>query len=114
MLKLNVYPVHQTELLNLLVPEVTADASVRYAAFVDIVYFMTILSVPCEPGYISTNGLETAPRGSLADCRPCGVGSYQPEPEKTYCYLCPYGTNTSSVASTSQEQCISNFHCNMS
>ena len=91
----------------------TADASVRYTAFIDIVYFMTIPSVPCEPGYISTNGLETAPRGSLADCRPCGVGSYQPEPEKTYCYLCPDGTNTSSIASTSQEQCISNFHCNM-
>ena len=65
-----------------------------------------IFSVPCEPGYISTNGLETAPRGFLADCRPCGMGYYQPEPEKTYCIQCPYGTNTSSIASISPEHCI--------
>ena len=108
MVKLNVYPVHQTELLNLLVPEVIADAFVSVInLLVKIQFNFTHISVPCEPGYISTNGLETAPRGSLADCRPCGVGSYQPEPEKTYCFLCPDSTNTSSIASTSQEQCIS-------
>ena len=44
-----------------------------------------ILLVPCESDYISVNGLETAPRGSLADCRPCGVGYYQPDPEQKYC-----------------------------
>ena len=65
-----------------------------------------ILLVPCEPGYISVNGLETAPRGSLADCRPCGVGFYQPDSEKRYCVQCPDGENTSSIASTKREQCI--------
>ena len=74
-----------------------------------LLHFVIIPLVPCRPGYISTNGLETAPRGSLSDCRPCGVGYYQPEPETTYCIQCPDSTNTSSIASTSQEQCIRNI-----
>ena len=68
--------------------------------------------MPCEPGYISANGLETAPRGTLADCRPCAVGYYQPYPEQTYCIQCPDGENTSSIASTRQDQCIRKRLCN--
>ena len=104
--KLSVYPVHQTELLNLPAPEVIADVSVRHinCSSKDI---KLIFTVPCEPGYVSVNGLEMAPRGSLADCRPCGVGYYQPDPEQRYCIQCPDGENTSSIASTKREQCIS-------
>lgn len=67
--------------------------------------FYTAL-VPCEPGYVSVNGLETAPRGALSDCKPCDFGYYQPDPEQRYCIQCADGENTASIASTKQEQCI--------
>ena len=65
-----------------------------------------IFTVPCEPGYYSINGLETAIRGFLPDCRPCAIGYYQPMKEQTSCIPCAEEENTGTIASISREQCL--------
>ena len=66
-------------------------------------------TVPCEPGYVSVNGLETAAHGTPADCQPCPLGYYQPIKGQESCITCPEGENTSSIATIHREQCIRKY-----
>ncbi|XP_061060401.1 signal peptide, CUB and EGF-like domain-containing protein 1 isoform X1 [Eubalaena glacialis] len=57
----------------------------------------------CSPGFFSTDGFRP--------CQACPVGTYQPEPGRTGCFLCGGGLLTKHEGTAAFQDCEAKVHC---
>uniref|UniRef100_A0A4X2KKR3 Signal peptide, CUB and EGF-like domain-containing protein 2 n=1 Tax=Vombatus ursinus TaxID=29139 RepID=A0A4X2KKR3_VOMUR len=57
----------------------------------------------CSPGFYSSDGFKP--------CRPCPLGTYQPEPGRTLCFPCGGGLVTKYEGAVSFQDCETKVHC---
>ncbi|XP_069048989.1 signal peptide, CUB and EGF-like domain-containing protein 1 isoform X2 [Lepisosteus oculatus] len=57
----------------------------------------------CPPGHFSANGFQP--------CRPCALGTYQPEPGRVLCFSCGGELLTKNEGAVSFQDCETKVHC---
>ncbi|XP_069484230.1 signal peptide, CUB and EGF-like domain-containing protein 1 isoform X3 [Ambystoma mexicanum] len=57
----------------------------------------------CSPGYFSNDGFKP--------CQYCTLGTYQPEPGRTFCFPCGGGLQTKYEGAVSFQDCETKVHC---